>query len=70
MARIPALPNSITIRRPHGPLYPRVERVIDISPGGGGSDGGLVSAQETPEHVTAVPRSPTGTFLRALLERK
>lgn len=45
------------------------DRLIDRGPEGG-LDGGRVIAEGTPEHVAAQPRSYTGTFLRALLERK
>src|SRR5688500_10909123 len=34
----------------------------------GGSRGGLVVAEGTPEDVAAVPESHTGTFLRPILE--
>jgi excinuclease ABC subunit A len=41
--------------------------VIDMGPEGG-SGGGLVVAQGTPEVVAAVPESHTGTYLAEILE--
>jgi excinuclease ABC subunit A len=42
--------------------------VIDMGPEGG-SGGGLIVVQGTPEQVAAHPTSHTGRFLRALFER-
>src|SRR6267142_1371657 len=43
----------------------RADWVIDLGPGAG-DQGGRVVAAGTPEHVAAVPESPTGRYLRDL----
>ncbi len=43
--------------------------VVDMGPEGG-SGGGLVVAQGTPEQVADVPESHTGKFLRDILPSK
>jgi len=41
--------------------------LIDLGPEGG-SGGGLIVAEGTPEEVAAVPESHTGRFLASLLD--
>jgi excinuclease ABC subunit A len=44
-----------------------VDWIIDLGPEGG-SGGGTIVAQGTPEAVTEVPASHTGTFLAPMLK--
>ena len=44
------------------------DHIIDLGPEGG-SAGGLIVAEGTPEQVAAVPGSFTGQYLQPLLER-
>jgi excinuclease ABC subunit A len=45
------------------------DHIIDLGPEGG-SGGGTIVAQGTPEDIAAVEKSYTGQFLKKILERK
>lgn len=61
--------NTVVVIEHNLDVVKTADWVIDMGPEGG-TGGGRVIAQGTPEHVAAEARSHTGTFLRALLERK
>ena len=49
-------------------IHSFIDHIIDLGPEGG-SAGGEIVAEGTPEQVAAVPGSFTGQYLRPLLER-
>ncbi|MBD8058902.1 excinuclease ABC subunit UvrA [Cellulomonas sp. JH27-2] len=59
--------NSVIVIEHNLDVIKNADWVIDMGPEGG-SGGGLVVAEGTPEHVAAVPGSHTGRFLAEVLE--
>ena len=61
--------NSVIVIEHNLDVIKNADWVIDLGPEGG-SGGGMVVAEGTPEHVAGVPESHTGTFLAEVLEPK
>jgi len=59
--------NSVIVIEHNLDVIKNADWVIDLGPEGG-SGGGLVVAEGTPEHVASVPASHTGRFLADVLE--
>ena len=59
--------NSVIVIEHNLDVIKNADWVIDLGPEGG-SGGGLVVAEGTPEHVAGVPASHTGRFLAEVLE--
>jgi excinuclease ABC subunit A len=59
--------NSVLVIEHNLDVIKTADWIIDMGPEGG-SRGGLVVAEGTPEEVAAVPESHTGTFLAPILE--
>ncbi|HWJ85945.1 MAG TPA: excinuclease ABC subunit A, partial [Cellulomonas sp.] len=59
--------NSVIVIEHNLDVIKNADWVIDMGPEGG-SGGGLVIAEGTPEHVASVPGSHTGRFLAEVLE--
>ncbi|MGH3546454.1 MAG: excinuclease ABC subunit UvrA, partial [Mycobacteriales bacterium] len=64
--RLVASGNTIVVVEHNLDVIKTVDWVIDMGPEGGTGGGGVV-AQGTPEHVASVPESYTGQFLRSAL---
>ena len=60
--------NTVIVIEHNLDLIKCADHIIDLGPEGG-SAGGLVIAEGTPEEVAAVPESFTGQYLRPLLEK-
>ncbi len=60
--------NTVIIIEHNLDIIKRADHIIDLGPEGG-SNGGLIVAQGTPEEVAENPASFTGQFLKPLLER-
>ena len=60
--------NTVIVIEHNLDLIKCADHIIDLGPEGG-SAGGLIVAEGTPEQVAAVPGSFTGQYLRPLLER-
>jgi excinuclease ABC subunit A len=58
--------NSVLVIEHNLDVIKTADWIIDMGPEGG-SGGGLIVAEGTPEHVATVPESHTGTFLAPLL---
>ncbi|MBM3618078.1 MAG: excinuclease ABC subunit UvrA [Alphaproteobacteria bacterium] len=61
--------NSMVIIEHNLDVIKSADWVIDIGPGGG-SKGGYVVAEGTPEQVAKIPESVTGKYIKPLLEKK
>jgi excinuclease ABC subunit A len=59
--------NTVVVIEHNLDVIKTADWIIDMGPEGG-SGGGLVVAEGTPEEVAAVPGSHTGEFLRTLVE--
>ena len=55
--------HSVIVIEHHPDVIRSADWIIDLGPGSG-DDGGRVVAEGTPEQVTAVPESQTGTYLK------
>jgi excinuclease ABC subunit A len=59
--------NTVIVIEHNLDVIKNADWVVDMGPEGG-SGGGIVVAQGTPEAVAAVPESHTGTYLAEILE--
>ncbi len=66
LQRLVDLGNTVIVIEHHLDVIKCADHIIDLGPEGG-DEGGTVVAQGTPEEVTDVPSSATGTFLRPVL---
>ena len=60
--------NTVVIIEHNLDIIKRADHIIDLGPEGG-SEGGMIVAQGTPEEVVQEPKSYTGRYLAPLLER-
>ena len=60
--------NTVIVIEHNLDLIKCADHIIDLGPEGG-SAGGLIVAEGTPEEVAAVPESFTGQYLKPLLEK-
>jgi excinuclease ABC subunit A len=61
--------NSVIVIEHNLDLIKTADHIIDLGPEGG-SQGGMIVAEGTPEEVALVEKSYTGQYLKPLLERK
>jgi excinuclease ABC subunit A len=67
LTRLVAAGNTVVVIEHNLDVIKTADRVIDLGPEGG-SGGGAIIAQGTPEEVAATPGSHTGEYLRPLLK--
>jgi excinuclease ABC subunit A len=61
--------NTVVVIEHNLDVIKTADWVVDLGPEGG-SGGGMVVAEGTPEDVAAVPESHTGRFIAPLLQRE
>ncbi|CAG0979915.1 UvrABC system protein A [Myxococcaceae bacterium] len=66
LGRLVELGNTVVVIEHHLDVVRSADRVIDLGPEGG-SAGGEIVAEGTPEEIARIPRSHTGRALRAVL---